>query len=36
VIEGFPYYLIWCWLGIDVIAFAAMGAVLGAILRRAG
>ncbi len=36
VVQGFPYYLVWCWLGIDLIAFVAMGIVLGAILRREG
>lgn len=23
---GFPYYLAWCWLGIDVIVYSLMGA----------
>jgi glycopeptide antibiotics resistance protein len=34
VVEGFPYYLAWCWLGIDVIAFCVLGAVIGQFIRR--
>lgn len=34
VIEGFPYYLAWCWGGIRVIDGVLAGAVLGAIVRE--
>ena len=27
VFLGFPYYMAWCWLGIDVIVYSLMGAV---------
>jgi hypothetical protein len=33
VYDGFPYYLAWCHGTIDVIAFAAAGAVLGLMIR---
>lgn len=33
VIEGFPYYLAWCWGGIRVIDGVLAGAVLGAVVR---
>ena len=33
VIAGFPYFLAWCWLGIDVIVFAVGGAVLALIIK---
>ncbi len=35
VIEGFPYYLSWCWGGMNVIAFVVLGAVLGAMMKKA-
>lgn len=35
VIEGFPYYLSWCWGGINVISFVVLGAVLGAMMKKA-
>jgi hypothetical protein len=35
VIEGFPYYLGWCWGGINLIVSVLLGAVLGVILPRA-
>lgn len=35
VIEGFPYYLSWCWGAIGVISFVVMGAVLGLIMKTA-
>jgi hypothetical protein len=34
VIEGFPYYLAWCWGGITMIDSLLAGAVLGGIVRR--
>ena len=34
VIEGFPYYLAWCWSGSQMIAGLAGGAGLGVMLRR--
>lgn len=34
VIEGFPYYLSWCWGGIDVIGFTILGGVLGAMYKK--
>lgn len=33
VIEGFPYYLAWCWGGINVIVSLALGAVLGTMIK---
>lgn len=33
-IEGFPYYLSWCWGGIDLIAFTILGGVLGVMYKR--
>lgn len=33
VIEGFPYYLSWCWGGIDLIGYTILGAVIGAIYK---
>ena len=35
VLEGFPYYLSWCWGGIHVIDGVIGGIVLGAIYKRA-
>jgi hypothetical protein len=34
VIEGFPYYLAWCWIGIDVIAFAVEGVVMSFLIKE--
>lgn len=34
VIDGFPYYLSWCWGGITLIDSLLAGAVLGAIVKR--
>ena len=34
VIDGFPYYLCWCWGGITMIDSILGGAVLGAIIKR--
>jgi len=34
VLEGFPYYLVWCWGGITMIDSLIAGAVLGAIVKR--
>jgi len=34
VIEGFPYYLGWCWGGIGIIDGVLAGAVLGAIIPK--
>lgn len=34
VIDGFPYYLSWCWGGITMIDSLLAGAVLGAIVKR--
>ncbi|HLF55259.1 MAG TPA: hypothetical protein VI942_00295 [Thermoanaerobaculia bacterium] len=36
VIDGFPYYLAWCWGGIHVIDGVVGGAVLGAVVPREG
>lgn len=33
VIDGFPYFLGWCWGGIDLIEGLVGGAVLGAIIK---
>jgi hypothetical protein len=35
VLDGFPYYLSWCWGGITMIDSLLAGAVLGAIVPRA-
>lgn len=35
VIEGFPYYLSWCWGAINVISFVVLGAVLGLMMKKA-
>lgn len=34
VIDGFPYYLGWCWGGIGLIEGAIAGSILGAIVPR--
>ncbi|MGB6002801.1 MAG: hypothetical protein WBI00_20175, partial [Thermoanaerobaculia bacterium] len=33
VLEGFPYYLSWCWGGIKLIDSVIFGAVVGAIYK---
>lgn len=33
VLEGFPYYLSWCWGGITMIGSVILGAVLGAMYK---
>ena len=33
VIEGFPYYLSWCWGAVNLIGFVVYGAVIGAVYR---
>jgi hypothetical protein len=33
VLEGFPYYLSWCWGGITMIDSVILGAVLGAMYK---
>ena len=33
VIDGFPYFLSWCWGGAELIALSVMGAVVGAIYK---
>lgn len=33
VIEGFPYFLAWCWGGINLIVSLILGTVLGAIVK---
>lgn len=33
VIEGFPYYLAWCWGGITLIGWLIFGAVFGLIVK---
>jgi hypothetical protein len=33
VIEGFPYFLSWCWGGVNLIGFVVYGAVIGAIYK---
>lgn len=35
VIEGFPYYMGWCWWGINLITSLALGATLGLVIQRA-
>jgi hypothetical protein len=34
VIDGFPYYLCWCWGGITMIDSLLAGCVLGAMIKR--
>lgn len=34
VIGGFPYYLAWCWGGINFIGMVVLGTVLGLIIKR--
>ena len=34
VLAGFPYYLTWCWLGIDLIVYCVLGAVLAIFIKR--
>jgi len=33
VFEGFPYYLAWCWGGINMIVSLLLGVTLGAIIK---
>jgi hypothetical protein len=33
VIEGFPYYLGWCWGGINLIVSLLLGVVLGVVIK---
>ncbi len=35
VFDGFPYYLAWCWLGIDAINYTIAGAVLATVIKSA-
>jgi hypothetical protein len=35
VIEGFPYYLSWCWGGTNLLTSLVLGVVLGAMIRKA-
>lgn len=35
VIAGFPYYLAWCWGGINIIEGLIGGAVIGALYKKA-
>lgn len=32
-LEGFPYYLSWCWGGINLIGFLLLGVILGAMYK---
>lgn len=34
IMEGFPYYLGWCWFGINLIVTLVLGATLGAMIKR--
>lgn len=34
IIEGFPYYLSWCWGGIGLIEMTIMGAAMGAVYKE--
>ena len=34
VLEGFPYFLSWCWGGINLIDFVIAGVVLALIYRQ--
>lgn len=34
-LEGFPYFLSWCWGGMSMIGALILGAVLGAIYKKA-
>ena len=33
VMVGFPYYLAWCWFGINLVVSLALGGVLGAMIK---
>ena len=33
-IEGFPYYLSWCWGGIGLIVLTIMGVAIGAVYKK--
>ena len=34
IFEGFPYYISWCWGGINLIGYLVLGAVLGLIYTK--
>jgi hypothetical protein len=34
VIDGFPYYLAWCWGGINIVEGVVGGSVMGALIPR--
>lgn len=35
VIKGFPYYMSWCWGGMEFIGMVVLGAVLGLMYKKA-
>jgi hypothetical protein len=35
VMEGFPYYMAWCWFGINILVALVLGVVFGAMIKRA-
>ncbi len=35
VIEGFPYYMGWCWGGINMLVALCLGAALGGLIKKA-
>ncbi len=35
VFQGFPYYLSWCWLGIELLGWGVLGVVLSLFIKRA-
>lgn len=34
VFNGFPYYMSWCWGGINLIGFVVLGSVIGLVYRE--
>ena len=34
VLDGFPYYLAWCWGGVGIIGGVIIGAVIGAVYKK--
>lgn len=34
IFEGFPYYLSWCWGGIELIGWVVFGAVAGLLIKK--
>jgi len=34
VLDGFPYYLAWCWGGVGIIEGVIMGSVVGALYKK--